>query len=245
MRVFALGDSLTCGVGVGVKVPAEQIWTARLAAAVPGGQLIRLAQPGARARDVRTVQLPRLPAPRGAEVCTLLVGLNDIARSGFDAAAVRAELVETVRLLRDRGGEVVVGRLHDPAALLPLPSRVAAAARRRIAAVNAAVDETREQRNVHVLDLANVPALRQQGGWATDRVHPSAVGHASMAATAIRVLSEHGAGGRFRWLPEPVVPAGPGIAARTGWSLRHGLPYAATHLRELGSPVVSAVLRRT
>ncbi|MFW3171285.1 SGNH/GDSL hydrolase family protein [Geodermatophilus sp. CPCC 206100] len=239
--VAALGDSFTCGEGVGVRVHPADTWVALLAAALPGGRLVRLAVPGARVADVRTAQVPRLPG--GTDVATLLIGLNDVARSGFDAATVGADLLATVTELRGRAEDVLLARLHDAATLLPLPARVAQATRSRIAQVNAAVDEAARWPGVHVLDLRQVPALARPGGWALDRIHPSPAGHRGMAAAAIDVL--RGAGRTpTRPIGQVVVPRGPSRRARARWALRHGLPYGIGHLREIGSPVASAVLGR-
>ncbi|SDX66334.1 Lysophospholipase L1 [Geodermatophilus africanus] len=239
--VVALGDSLTCGEGVGVRVRPEDTWVALLARALPAGRLVRLAVPGARVADVRTGQLPLVPG--GADIATLLVGLNDVARSGFDAAAVGAEILETVAALRSRADDVLLGRLHDAGALLPLPARVAQATRRRIEEVNAAVDEAARSSGVRVLDLRLVPVLARPGGWSVDRVHPSPAGHHGMAAAAMEAL--RGAGRQpGRPIGEVVEPRGSSRRARGWWAVRHGLPYAARHVRELGGPIASAVLRR-
>ena len=239
--VVALGDSLTYGEGVGVRVDPDDTWVALLTRALPAGRLVRLAVPGARVADVRTGQLPLVPG--GADVATLLVGLNDVARAGFDAAAVGAELLDTVATLRSRADDVLLGRLHDAAALLPLPARVARAARRRIEQVNAAVDEAASWSGVRVLDLRLVPALGLPGGWSVDRIHPSPAGHTGMAAAAIEALRS---AGRRPATPvgEVVLPRGSSRCARGWWAVRHGLPYATGHLRELGAPVASAVLGR-
>ena len=149
-----------------------------------------------------------------------------------------------VRLaLRARAYDVPLGRLHDAAALLPLPARVRQASRRRIEQVNTTVDEAAGWPGVRVLDLLLVPALARPGGWAVDRIHPSGAGHHGMAAAAIEAL--RGAG-RHPAIPvaEVLLPGGSSRSARGWWAVRHGLPYAAGHLREIGAPLASAVLAR-
>jgi lysophospholipase L1-like esterase len=239
--VVALGDSFTCGEGVGVRVDPADTWVALLARALPAGRLVRLAVPGARITDVRTGQLPLMPG--AADVATLLVGLNDIARSGFDAATAGADLLDTVAALRSRVDDVLLGRLHDPVALLPLPTRVAHATRKRVDQLNTAVDEAARWPGVRVLDLRRVPALARPGGWSVDRIHPSPAGHHGMAAAAIEALRN---AGRHPVTPmdELVVPRGSSRSARGWWAVRHGLPYATGHLREIGAPIASALLGR-
>jgi len=239
--VAALGDSFTCGEGVGVRVDPAATWVALLAGALPEGRLLRLAVPGARVADVRTRQLPLLPDR--VDVATLLVGLNDVARSGFAPATVRADLLAVVAVLASRADAVLVGRLHDAAGLLPLPRPVDRAARQRIALVNAAVDEAAGRPGVRVLDLGRVPVLASPGGWSVDRIHPGPAGHRGMAAAAAEALR---AAGRQHVgaVGEEAVPRGPSCGARGWWALRHGLPYAAGHLREIGGPLLSGVRGR-
>ncbi|MGY1747758.1 GDSL-type esterase/lipase family protein [Modestobacter sp. SYSU DS0511] len=239
--VAALGDSLSCGEGVGLRIEAERTWVGLVSAALPGARLVPLATAGARVADVRDRQLPRVPGE--LDLATVLVGLNDVARSGFVPDAVGGGLLDVVTALRARRAEVLVGRLHDPAAVLRLPGPVARAVRQRVAVVNAAVDAAAELPGVHVVDLGAVPALAGAPGWAADRVHPSRAGHRGLAAAATEVLRAAG------WVPEPVTGPPPGRGPTTGeqawWALRHGLPYAVGHARELGGPVASAVLRRS
>lgn len=239
--VAALGDSFTCGEGVGVRVDPEATWAALLADALPGGRLVSLAVAGARIADVRARQLPLLPGH--VDVATLVIGLNDVARSGFDPPTVTTDLENLVSVLRGRADEVLLGRLHDPLALLPLPSRIAHATRRRIEVIHAVVDEVARLSGVSILDLGAVPALAQPGGWSVDRIHPSVAGHRGMAVSAIEALRP---GGRHRPSPlaVPVVPPGPTRLDRSRWMVRHGVPYAAGHLREIGAPLASAVLGR-
>ncbi|MGY1844605.1 GDSL-type esterase/lipase family protein [Modestobacter sp. SYSU DS0875] len=241
--VAALGDSLTCGEGVGLRIEPEATWVGLVAAALPGARLVPLAVAGARVADVRDRQLPLLEdeVPGELDLATVLVGLNDVARSGFDPGAVGAGLLGIVAALRARRAEVLVGRLHDPAAVLRLPGPVARAARRRTAVVNAAVDAAAGLPGVYRVDLAAVPVLTGAAGWAADRVHPSRAGHRGLAVAATGVLRAAG------WAPQPVGEPPPGRgptgADRAWWAVRHGLPYAVGHVRELGGPVASAVLR--
>lgn len=53
-----LGDSFSCGEGVGLDIRPVQTWTALLCQALPGSRLANLSTAGARVRDVRRIQLP-------------------------------------------------------------------------------------------------------------------------------------------------------------------------------------------
>ncbi len=237
--IVALGDSLTCGLGVGVRVRPEETWVGLLTAAAPGGRLVQLAEPGARIRDVYLRQLPSVPA---ADVITMLAGLNDIARAGFDAVQLREDMHRLLQQLTRQGIPVLILRLHDPGEMLRLPKWLGAVVGERVAAVNRVVDDARSLPGVMWLDLASIPALQLPGGWSTDRIHLSRAGHQAVAASAAAVLIEHG----HSWqpLPQPEVPAGASIGARAWWALRHGLPYLALHVTEFGPPFLSAVATR-
>jgi lysophospholipase L1-like esterase len=237
-RLTALGDSLTCGEGVGLHVPVAQTWAALVARSLDGADLTLLATPGARVRDVRERQLDAAP---DGELATLVIGLNDIARSGFHPDRFRTDLLAVVNQLTASGASVLLGRLHDPLTLLPLPRRMARVGRERLHAVNAAVDEASCWARVHLLRLDEVPALQVTSGWAVDRVHPSVTGHRAIAAEGVRVLRDAG----WPALPVEDSPVGraPGLVARSWWVGRHGIPYAATHARDLGQPALSALLR--
>lgn len=218
-RLQALGDSFTCGAGVGVQVPLASTWAAVLAENL-GLAHRSYAVAGSRVRDVLAAQLPQSDV---AEVSTLLVGLNDVARGGFDGAAVRAGILETVAQLGEVSGAVVVGRLHDPTRMLWMPVPLRRLVRRRRDLVNAAVDEAGAFPRVRVVDLEAVPELQHPAGWAVDRVHPSAAGHLALARAAAAELGAD--------QPEPVpLPSAPGVVRRAVWSARHGAPYLASQL---------------
>ena len=237
--IAALGDSTSCGEGVGLRVPSGATWPARLTAATPGAELLPLAAPGARLRDLHAAQLPTALAS-GAEVVTLLIGLNDISRAGFDRHAFAAELADVVVALRATGAVLLLGRLHDATAVLPLPPGLRDAVRTRTAQVNQAVDACAGER-VHLLDLAAVPGLRMRRAWEVDRVHPNVAGHALIAQAAARVL--RAAGCRIGPVRQPRLPAAPGPVEQAQWLLRHGLPWLGDHLPQVVLPAVGAALR--
>lgn len=237
--VVALGDSFTCGQGVGLRVAPSQTWVALLTDSLPKGHLVSLATPGARVRDVLLRQLGHVGEAR---LASLLIGLNDVARSGFTPPQVREDLLEAVQALTGSGAEVLLGRLHDPTEMLWLPAGLVRAVQRRVGVVNAAIDEAGRSPGVHLLDLADAPVLGTPSGWAVDRVHPSILGHRGIAAAAARLLAA--AGWQVAPLPDPERSRGPSRTARSWWTLRYGMPYAAGNLAQFGPPVLSGLLRR-
>jgi lysophospholipase L1-like esterase len=245
--VFVLGDSLTCGRGVGVRVASELTWPALLGRWTPGIDVRSFAAPGARIADVRQVQLPWIPAETApGAVVIVIAGLNDICRSGFTRSAIARELSLTLSSARKRGATVVLGRLHDPARVLGLRrGPIEAAISSRVATVNGEVDAAAAQTaGVRVLDLEGIPALASRGGWACDRIHPSAVGHRAIACAAADVLFEAGLAPRSR-LEEPGPVPGPSAAKTAWWAVRHGLPYSLRHVPDFGPPMLAAIAGRT
>lgn len=242
-RVVSLGDSFSCGEGVGVRIALRRTWVGLLADGLAGGCLRPLAAPGSVVSDVRVRQLP-LALSAAPRLATLLIGLNDVIRAGFNAARVRADLRTVVVELRAGGAAVLVARLHDPTAQLPLPGSLRRAVYDRIAVINAAVDDaSRDDPGVHVLDLGAVPALRGRTAWAVDRLHPSLLGHFAMATAALNLLDQVGLAAAPPVGPAPKVAAlGSGDEVR--WLVRHGLPWFAAHGRPVALPAAGMALRR-
>lgn len=241
LRLVSLGDSFSCGEGVGLRVDLAATWAGLLAAALPGARWTPLAAPGARTRDVRDRQLPAALAVR-PDLATLLVGLNDVIRSGFDADAVGSDLHQIVTTLQATGCSVLLARLHDPGALLRLAGPMRRAVMVRVTAVNAAVDEISSRTKSPVFDLALIDALAEQSSWAVDRLHPSPAGHHEMARAAACALRT--AGVAVHVPPAASVAPAPGAVATLRWVLAHGLPWGATHARSVGLPMLAAAGRR-
>jgi lysophospholipase L1-like esterase len=238
--LLALGDSISCGEGVGVQLERGETWVGRLAAAL-GYELDLQARPGARVGDVRREQLV---AAQGSDagLVTVLVGLNDVIRGGFDAAAVQADLAALATELRAPGRTVLLMRLYDPTALLPLPRRLRLHLIGRVRAINAALDSAQGD-GVWVVDLARIGALRRRGAWAVDRLHPGPAGHLAITAACADFLGERG----FELCAapaRPLVPPGPTRRAEGRWLVRHGMPWLARHLREVGAPLTAAIVGR-
>lgn len=181
---------------------------------------------------MRALQLP-LAVSRRAPLATVLIGLNDVSRTGWQPSQVSADLRATVRGLRETGSTVLIARLHDPTLHLPMPARLRTMARKRVAVVNETVDALAGD-GVLLLDLAAVPELGVRSGWAVDRVHPSVLGHRAMAQAALGVLRSNG----WRAPEEVSVPSAwqqPGRLAEAAWLARHGAPFLLRQAAKLGT----------
>ena len=241
MRLVSLGDSFSCGEGVGLRIDLPQTWVGLLASALPDCRWADLAVAGATVGDVRAEQLPVALAHR-PDLVTLLVGLNDVVRAGFEPAQVAEHLSAVVETLLASGAAVLLVRLHDPGAMLPIPQQLTGPLRRglavRVGVLQATVDGLADRPGVHVLDLADVPGLGNAAGWATDRIHPSAIGHRDIAVEASKLLRRAG---------RTVMPlasaahgsGGPSAAAQLRWFVAHGLPWTASHARSVALPLLA------
>ena len=171
---------------------------------------------------MREEQLPPALALR-PDLATVLTGLNDVSRTGWRPESVAEDLHSTVTALRERGSTVLLGRLHDPTAQLPMPGWLRAMTQERLGVVNAAVDDL-DGPGVLVVDLAAVPELWRRSGWAVDRVHPSVLGHRGIAQAALRVLRQAGWHGPAQVsLPSAMEQCSRFAEAR--WLALHGAPF--------------------
>src|SRR4029077_1146203 len=120
----ALGDSITLGLGDPAPEGEWRGWAVFLAEGLPGGQLHNLATTGAQAADVERSDLPRALELR-PDVASVVVGINDTLRRGFDPVRVDAALAHVIGSLSAAGA---VG-LPPP---LPPPAGAARVARARV-----------------------------------------------------------------------------------------------------------------
>jgi lysophospholipase L1-like esterase len=245
-RLVALGDSFSCGEGVGVGVPLAETWVGLLGATL-GLEVELLAEAGMTAGEVRERQLPTALAGR-AELVTLLVGLNDVIRARSDPGASTTHIHALVDALCARHPVVLVARLHDPLAILPMPPWVRRRYAQRIAAVNAAIDAAVARHPEAVrLDLGAIVALRGRRAWAVDRIHPSLRGHRAIAAEALLALARQ-RGLRQR---DPAVLDFAALGdeqlspwAELTWMLRHGGPWLVKRLPTVVLPVLATAVHR-
>ena len=258
--LVALGDSMSCGEGVGVRVPLHLTWPALLAQTL-ALQHVSYARPGARAHDVLTEQVGPAAAAQPS-VVTLLIGLNDVLRSSN--CVVGPLLTETLAAFGTvPSGTATLGtapvllvvRLHDPTLPLSMPRRARAAVRRRVSLINAAVDQAAAVTGAQVLDLAALPALGRREAWAVDRMHPSLYGHAVIAAAAAARLGDGdallgdgdnvlGEGDTVQAEVALLALATSTRLAELAWLSRHGVPYLAVHGRRMVPGVVAGLARR-
>ncbi|GAB2469974.1 hypothetical protein GCM10027063_07950 [Promicromonospora xylanilytica] len=217
-ELVALGDSITVGVGdtVGPDAVHGPGWAAHLATVLGVDSFTNLATSGARSRDVVGAQLTAALTAR-PRLATVVVGGNDVLRSDFDARLALRDLQRCVTELCRAGADVVLVRLPVIGLFELAPRLVRRVMRRRIALINAAVDEVAAAvqpgaqpsasapvpvsaprdagpgpvpGRVVVVDAAQAIAPAGAKAWHVDRVHPSPAGHRGLALAAARALTD-------------------------------------------------------
>ncbi len=207
-RYVALGDSSTEGLDDPDQAGGYRGWANRLAEHLATSQgsvaYANLAVRGRCARQIKDEQLgPALAlAP---DLATVVGGMNDLLRGGFDARAVAADIGATQRALIERGCRVITFTLPDIArrlAITPLARGLSIRTRalndelRRVSAVTGAT----------ILDLATYPLACDPRLWSRDRLHANSDGHARIAAGLAATLGLPGSD--QGWLaPLPALPA--------------------------------------
>jgi lysophospholipase L1-like esterase len=180
----ALGDSITLGVGDPVRQPAGgrawRGWAVLLAETMHEPEVHNLAVNGATAAMIARDQLP-LALERKPQVASVVFGINDTLRPGFDAGKIEAAAADTVGKLRAAGAEVLTMRLPDAGWLLGLPDSLAKPLARRTHAVNAALDAVAQRFGTLHFDAPGTPATYEKRMWAVDRLHPNERGHRLIA----------------------------------------------------------------
>ena len=97
-RIVTLGDSITLGMGDPAPGGGWRGWACLLAAGLPKPELHNLAANGAQAKHVERDQLPNALLLR-PHVASVVVGINDTLRAGFDPVRTGQATARTVAAL--------------------------------------------------------------------------------------------------------------------------------------------------
>jgi lysophospholipase L1-like esterase len=235
-RFAALGDSITLGIGdpvrdrrPGPNAPAEpggdagrawRGWAALLADGLIEPELHILAGSGACASQIEREQLPRALSLR-PDIASVIFGINDTLRPGFDPGQIERSAAHTVGALRAAGAEVLTMRLPDAGRMLGLPGVLARPLARRTQMVNSVLDAVSARFGTLHFDAAATPETYDKQMWAVDRLHPNERGHRLMARSFHGLLAS--AGHELGPAPdaEPANPP-PTRLAEFGWMATKG-----------------------
>ncbi|MFC1412712.1 SGNH/GDSL hydrolase family protein [Streptacidiphilus sp. N1-12] len=235
LRVAALGDSLTEGLGDRAADGAWRGWAALLAGGLAplaeAVELRNLAVSGARTPDVLHRQLPSAQHHR-PQLASVVVGVNDTLRAAYDINAVARNLDATLGALADDGALLLTACLPDPGRMLGLPASLARPLARRMRSVNEVVHALSERYgavHVHVVDCDWVHDPRM---WSVDRLHPSERGHRALAREFHALLAARGVAAGPAPGAEPT-GAAPGRAAGVWWMATRGTRWVLERCTDL------------
>ncbi|GAA4949376.1 SGNH/GDSL hydrolase family protein [Streptomonospora halophila] len=204
-RYVAVGDSQTEGLNDGDETTGYRGWADRLAEALaaqePGFTYANLAVRGRRAAGVRAEQTaPALAlAP---DLVTVMAGMNDLVRPGYDAAATAAELDAMLAAFTDSGATAVTFTFPDVSSLAPLVRHL----RPRVLDFNDRLRTMADRRGAVLVDTFPYPVTTDPRLWSADRIHAAPLGHARIAAATAHALGVPGSDGSWAD-PLPPLPA--------------------------------------
>ncbi len=174
----ALGDSFTEGMSDTMPDGAYRGWAdllaRRLAAESPGFRYANLAVRGKLIGQIVDEQVEPTVA-MGADLVTLVGGLNDVLRPKCDVDEVCARLEEAVVRLAPGCRQLVL--MRSPARRGPVATRFMP----RMLRLFDFVEELADKHGALVIDLFGAEVLGDQRMWADDRLHLNAEGHRRVA----------------------------------------------------------------
>ncbi|KOG80090.1 MULTISPECIES: SGNH/GDSL hydrolase family protein [Streptomyces] len=181
----AVGDSFTEGMSDALPDGSYRGWAdllaARLAARTPGFRYANLAVRGKLIGQIAAEQAGPAAA-MGADLVTLVGGLNDVLRPKCDVNRVCALLEEAAERLAKDCGQLVL--MRSPGRQGPVLERF----RPRMEQLFAHIDMLAERHGAIVVDLFSSRALADPRMWADDRLHLNSAGHERVAEAVWQAL---------------------------------------------------------
>jgi hypothetical protein len=176
------------------------------------------------------------------DIASVVVGVNDTLRAGFDPAVAAASLAHSVGALRAAGAQVLTMRLPDPGQMLGLPGAMARPLARRAHEVNAIMDGLAVRFGTLHYDAAGDAEVRDPRMWAVDRLHPSERGHRLIACRFHDLLAGAGLATGPRPDPEPSSPP-PTRLAEIGWMATKGTAWVLRRSTDLVPALLAMAIR--
>jgi lysophospholipase L1-like esterase len=238
---IALGDSISVGMGDPAPGGGWRGWPALLASGLREPQLHNLAVLGAQSAEIERDQLPVALALK-PDVASVVCGLNDTLRGGFDPDRTGAAVGRIVAALRAQGTAVLTMRMPDPGAMFGLPQALARPLARRMQAVNSVVDEVAVKHCTLHFDAASDPAAYERRNWSVDRLHPNERGHRLIAGRFHALLAASGFPVGPAPDPEPTSPP-PTRLAEIGWMATKGTAWVLRRSTDLVPALLALAIR--
>ena len=188
-RFVAIGDSQTEGVG---DVPnpdgTDRGWADRFAASLatrdPELLYANLAIRGRRTEQVYEEQFEPALA-MDPDLVSVIAGMNDLIRPGFDVDRTVAMMDEMERAFVDSGATVMTITYPDPDGLGPIGRLVEP----RVRDFNQAIRESTAANGTLLLDLEPIKSTADTRIWQADRLHLNPDGHWRMAQGMLSLVA--------------------------------------------------------
>ncbi|MGW2177143.1 SGNH/GDSL hydrolase family protein [Streptomyces sp. NPDC001732] len=234
LRYVALGDSQTEGLGDGDDATGLRGWADRLAEHLarhnPGLRYANLAVRGCLAREVRTTQLAPALALR-PDLATVVAGVNDLLRPGFDADETAGHLEAMFAALTAEGARVATLTFPDVTRITPLARPLAP----RVTALNDRIRRAAGRYGVVVAETGHHPVVTDPRLWSPDRLHAGPLGHQRIAAAVAHALALPDSDDTWTHpLPPPATPSPTGksaVLAELRWVAAFLGPWLGRRLR--------------
>ncbi len=232
IRYVAIGDSTTEGLEDPLPIGRYRGWADRLAERLaeldPALEYANLAVRGRLAGQVREQQLGPAVALE-PDLASVVAGLNDVLRPGFDVDRVAGEIEEMQAALGAAGATVLTFTMADPTPVIPITRPL----RGRLLAFNEALREAAGRTGAVLIDFARHPVTSDPRLWSADRLHANPAGHERIAAAAAHALGLPGSDGSWA---EPLPPASPRgrievLRGELAWAGRYLLPWLGRRIR--------------
>lgn len=244
VRFVALGDSATCGFGDTGPSGTRRGWARLLADAIAQDHEVsfcNLAVPGATIGDVRRDQLGDA-LDHGANLASLVVGLNDTMRSTWNPTVLCADLLHCAQRLSEQGALLLTVGFHDHARVFHLRGPLGRPLRARIDFLNQVYDEIHERYGGLHVDLAVHPGVYDREFWSVDRLHPSELGHRALAHEFTSLLHDTG----LLFGPPGLELDGTftGTWHNLHWMISEGVPWLGRRTRDLAPGIARDLFQK-
>ncbi len=232
LRYVAVGDSQTEGLNDGDERTGYRGWADRLAELLaerePEFRYANLAVRGRLAAQIRAEQESAALALE-PDLVTVMAGMNDLVRPGFDASAVAAELEAMLAAFAASGARVVTFTFPDVARIAPLVRHL----RPRVLDFNERIRVAAHRHGALLVDTFGHPVTTDPRLWSADRIHAAPLGHARIASAVAHVLALPGSDASWADPLPPLPPVPPWHRARAEltWAAAFLGPWLGRRLR--------------
>lgn len=190
LRVIALGDSISFGVGDhgGHDEAIGPGWAGRFAHDLKAEKFLNVSRNGARVLDLLNHQMGA--ALEGQfDLALVCIGGNDVLRGNYSPYEVKIGLEHLIRKLHQNGIAVALINLPHLSRPIRLPKIVRRIFELRASKLNEVLEQVCEQSGAKLILLDQIPQMKEKKFWHSDRMHPSPYGHQLIADKVRRMLS--------------------------------------------------------